>query len=216
MSFTSSSSPPLTRTRFKFHRRSSMELFVDSMRSLDTTRRNSSYFTRPSSITSRFALLICEVYRQRFVPSSLTRREFPDNLGLIGMPYSQGRTAFANCLVAHEMWDISFIEIGYSRTPSKRRADAALKSLFDNYDAQTQEKKDRWIQVLDSGWAASSSATCSVSCCLAPATPMPTLEAYDLSAVLDSAGLYFLRKNPCSDGILRESPFSYLQASATV
>ena len=29
--------------------------------------------------------------------------KFPDNLGLIGIPYSQGRAVFSNCLIAHEI-----------------------------------------------------------------------------------------------------------------
>ena len=47
--------------------------------------------------------------------------EFPVNLGLIGMPYSQGRTAFANCLVAHEMGHFVYRDRTFEIPPDRSR-----------------------------------------------------------------------------------------------
>jgi hypothetical protein len=113
--------------------------------------------------------------------------EFPANLGLIGMPYSQGRTAFANCLVAHEMGHFvcrdKTIENSF-----QTEADKALKLLFSNFEEQSQEFKDRCIRSL-TRWAEELFCDLFGVMLLGPCYTYAYIEAYDLSAVLDSAGL---------------------------
>ncbi len=113
--------------------------------------------------------------------------EFPVNLGLIGMPYSQGRTAFANCLVAHEMGHFVYRDRAFENS-LQTEADAALKSLFENYEAQTQELKDRWIRSV-TRWAEELFCDLFGVILLGPCYTYAYIEAYDLSAVLDSTGL---------------------------
>ena len=59
--------------------------------------------------------------------------KFPDDLGLIGMPYSQGRTAFANCLVAHEMAHYRYRGTALEST-LKSRVNSAFNSLQESID----------------------------------------------------------------------------------
>jgi hypothetical protein len=113
--------------------------------------------------------------------------EFPVDLGLIGMPYSQGRTAFANCLVAHEMGHFVYRDWVFENS-LQTEADAALKSLFVNYEGQSQEQKDRWIRWL-TRWAEELFCDLFGVILLGPCYTYAYIEAYDLSAVLDCAGL---------------------------
>jgi hypothetical protein len=113
--------------------------------------------------------------------------EFPVNLGLIGMPYSQGRTAFANCLVAHEMGHFVYRDKALESC-IQTEADKALKSQFSNYEEQSQEYKDRCIRSL-TRWAEELFCDLFGVMLLGPCYTYAYIEAYDLSAVLDSAGL---------------------------
>ncbi|MGA2351236.1 MAG: hypothetical protein ABSF70_12450 [Terracidiphilus sp.] len=112
--------------------------------------------------------------------------EFPNNLGLIGMPYSQGRTAFANCLVAHEMGHFIYREMAVEST-LLTEADAALKSLFSNYEQEDQGRKDLWTRYV-TRWAEELFCDLFGVMLLGPCYTYAYIEAYDLSTVLDSAG----------------------------
>jgi hypothetical protein len=112
--------------------------------------------------------------------------EFPPNLGLIGMPYSQGRTAFANCLVAHEMGHFVYRDKGLDGS-LQVEADKALKLSFSNYEGQNQEEKDRWIRCV-TRWAEELFCDLFGVMLLGPCYTYAYIEAYDLSAILNSAG----------------------------
>ncbi|HEV2485624.1 MAG TPA: hypothetical protein VGT08_08840 [Terracidiphilus sp.] len=111
---------------------------------------------------------------------------FPPNLGLIGMPYSQGRTAFANCLVAHEMGHFVYRDKSLDGS-LQVEADRALKLSFSNYEGQNQEEKERWIRYV-TRWAEELFCDLFGVMLLGPCYTYAYIEAYDLSAVLNSAG----------------------------
>ena len=104
----------------------------------------------------------------------------------MGMPYSQGRTAFANCLVAHEMGHFVYRDKTFESS-LQTAADTALKSVFENYEGQSQEQKDRLIRCV-ARWAEELFCDLFGVMLLGPCYTFAYIEAYDLSAVLDSAG----------------------------
>jgi hypothetical protein len=122
--------------------------------------------------------------------------EFPDNLGLIGMPYSQGRTAFANCLVAHEMAHYRYRGTDLERTV-KSRVSSAFNSLPDNIDQRQREalvkklsdpaKRDVLIKQM-SMWGEEIFCDLFGIMLIGPCYTYAFIEAYDLSVVLDSSG----------------------------
>jgi hypothetical protein len=112
---------------------------------------------------------------------------FPDNLGLIGLPYSQGRTAFANCLVAHEMGHHIYRRMAYGAA-LQVKADAALKSGSSTYEQMEQGQKDVVIKALTQ-WSEEIFCDLFGAMLLGPCYPYSYIEAYDLSAILDCNGL---------------------------
>jgi hypothetical protein len=113
--------------------------------------------------------------------------EFPSDLGLIGIPYSQGRTAFANCLVAHEMGHYKYRGMPLENS-LRKRADSAFKSLPANSDlVLDDEKKDALIKQLTL-WAEELFCDLFGVMLLGPCYTYAYVEAYDLSAVLDCSG----------------------------
>jgi hypothetical protein len=114
--------------------------------------------------------------------------EFPPDLGLIGIPYSQGRTAFANCLVAHEMGHYKYRGTKLESS-LKARIDAAFKSLPGNSDQKPDDaSKDALIKRLTL-WAEEIFCDLFGVMLIGPCYTYAYIEAYDLSAVLDYSGL---------------------------
>ena len=111
---------------------------------------------------------------------------FPDNLGLIGLPYSQGRTAFSNCLVAHEMGHHIYRRMAYGAT-LQVKADAALKSGSSTYERMEQSQKDTVIKALTQ-WSEEIFCDLFGAMLLGPCYTYAYIEAYDLSAILDCKG----------------------------
>jgi hypothetical protein len=122
--------------------------------------------------------------------------EFPKDLGLIGMPYSQGRTAFANCLVAHEMAHYRYRgTVLESRL--KLRVSNAFNSLPDNINQTQREvllkklsdpaKRDFLIKQMTL-WVEEIFCDLFGIMLIGPCYTYAFIEAYDLSVVLDSSG----------------------------
>ena len=122
--------------------------------------------------------------------------KFPDDLGLIGMPYSQGRTAFANCLVAHEMAHYRYRGTDLERI-LKSRVSNAFNSLPDNIDQSQRNalvkklsdpvKKDILIKQMTL-WAEEIFCDLFAIMLIGPCYAYAFIEAYDLSVVLDASG----------------------------
>ena len=122
--------------------------------------------------------------------------KFPDDLGLIGMPYSQGRTAFANCLVAHEMAHYRYRGTALE-SKLKSRVSSAFNSLPDNIDQMHKDallkkladpvKKDILIKQMTL-WAEEIFCDLFGIMLIGPCYTYAFIEAYDLSVVLDSSG----------------------------
>jgi hypothetical protein len=113
--------------------------------------------------------------------------EFPPDLGLIGIPYSQGRTAFANCLVAHEMGHYKYRGMPLESN-LRKRVDSAFKSLPTNSDQTPDvDKKDALIKQLTL-WAEEIFCDLFGVMLIGPCYTYAYVEAYDLSAVLDCSG----------------------------
>lgn len=122
--------------------------------------------------------------------------KFPENLGLIGMPYSQGQTAFANCLVAHEMAHYRYRGTDLE-TKLKSRVSNAFNSLPENIDQPQREalvkklsdpvKKDILIKQMTL-WAEEIFCDLFGIMLIGPCYTYAFIEAYDLSVVLDSSG----------------------------
>jgi hypothetical protein len=114
------------------------------------------------------------------IPSAPT---FPDNLVLIGMPYSQGRTAFANCLVAHEAGHCLF----RGMAPEKRVREA-ISSAFVGLPGNIKEnEKDALIKQITL-WAGEIFCDLFGVMLIGPCYTYAYIEAYDLSVVLDREG----------------------------
>lgn len=123
----------------------------------------------------------------KFKKLILDAPEFPPDLGLIGIPYSQGRTAFANCLVAHEMGHYKYrgstLEIGL-----KAKIDAAFRSLPSSVDQERDDaSKDALIKRLTL-WAEEIFCDLFGVMLIGPCYSHAYIEAYDLTAILDSSG----------------------------
>src|ERR1035441_9550886 len=119
--------------------------------------------------------------------------KFPSDLGLIGIPYSQGGTAFANCLVAHEMGHYRYrgTELENSLRP---RIEDAYESLPDKFKAaldvefrDASANKDIAIKRL-ALWAEETFCDLFGLMLIGPCYSYAYIEAFDLSAVLDSGG----------------------------
>ncbi len=83
--------------------------------------------------------------------------EFPSNLGLIGIPYSQGTTAFANCLVAHEIGHYVYRGTNYQgtsvETAFQSEAAVAIKvALGDEYNKHDEDHRNAMVKVVTQ-WA---------------------------------------------------------------
>lgn len=113
--------------------------------------------------------------------------EFPPDLGLIGIPYSQGRTAFGNCLVAHEMGHYKYRGMPLEHI-LRQRADLAFKSLPAN-PGQTQDddKRDATIKQLTL-WAEEIFCDLFGVMLIGPCYTYAYVEAYDLSGILGPSG----------------------------
>lgn len=121
---------------------------------------------------------------KKLIPDS---PEFPADLGMIGIPYSQGRTAFANCLVAHEMGHYMYRNIKLEND-LKARLDTAIKSLVVDPDKTPDANaKDALIKRLNL-WAEELFCDMFGVMLVGPCYTYAYIEAYDLSAVLDCAG----------------------------
>ena len=117
---------------------------------------------------------------------------FPNNLGLIGMPYSQGRTAFANCLVAHEMGHCL-----YRGMAAERRVWEEIRSACAALPADvSQSDKDTLIKQMTL-WAGEIFCDLFAAMLVGPCYTYAYIEAYDLSVILDSEGqISNVRFNP--------------------
>jgi hypothetical protein len=122
--------------------------------------------------------------------------KFPENLGLIGMPYSQGRTAFANCLVAHEMAHYRYRGTALEST-LKTRVSNAFSSLPNNIDQKQRDalhkkladpaKRDILIKQMTL-WVEEIFCDLFGIMLIGPCYTYAFIEAYDLSVVLDYSG----------------------------
>lgn len=110
---------------------------------------------------------------------------FPPDLGLIGIPYSQGRTAFANCLVAHEMGHYRYRRLPLAKK-LKARVDEAVRDL-PGFEDKADELADALINRL-AIWAEELFCDLFGVMLIGPCYTYAYIEAYDLSVILDSSG----------------------------
>lgn len=110
---------------------------------------------------------------------------FPPNLGLIGMPYSQGRTAFANCLVAHEMGHYLYRRLPLQKE-LKSRIDSAVQAFPDS-EEKKGEFRDVIVQKLTI-WAEEIFCDLFAVWLVGPCYTYAYMEAYDLCVILDWDG----------------------------
>jgi len=110
---------------------------------------------------------------------------FPPNLGLIGMPYSQGRTAFANCLVAHEMGHYLYTRLPLQKE-LKSRIDSAVQA-FPNSEEKKSEYRDVIVQKLTI-WAEELFCDLFAVRLAGPCYTYAYIEAFDLCVILDWDG----------------------------
>ncbi len=112
------------------------------------------------------------------------------------MPYSQGRTAFANCLVAHEMAHYRYRGTVLESTLKSKVSDA-FYSLPDNIDQEQRDallkkladpvKKDILIKQMTL-WVEEIFCDLFGIMLIGPCYTYAFIEAYDLSVVLDNYG----------------------------
>jgi hypothetical protein len=111
---------------------------------------------------------------------------FPEDLGLIGMPYSQARTAFANCLVAHEI-----AHYRYRGTDLESSLNSKLKPELSvvaaSQSSLNQPQRDAMVkQALL--WAEEIFCDLFAVMLIGPAYSYAYIEAYDLTVILDDDG----------------------------
>lgn len=119
--------------------------------------------------------------------------KFPIDLGLIGIPYSQGGTVFANCLVAHEIGHYRYRGTDLENS-LKPKIEDAYRSLPDNFRVALEDdfknastNKDKVIKRL-AVWAEEIFCDMFGLMLIGPCYAYAYIEAFDLSAVLDSNG----------------------------
>jgi hypothetical protein len=110
---------------------------------------------------------------------------FPANLGLIGMPYSQGRTAFATCLVAHEMGHYR-----YRKLPLEQELKARVDQAVDDFPEPPETKEARRDGLVKkmTVWAEEIFCDLFGVMLIGPCYTFAYVEAYDLAVILDAEG----------------------------
>jgi hypothetical protein len=111
---------------------------------------------------------------------------FPDQLGLIGIPYSQGKAAFSNCLIAHEIGHYVYRQQALE-IPLRSKIDASLSKAIDDYANKDEAKKGGMITAVIR-WAEELFCDFFGIQLVGPAYSCAYIEAYDLYAVLDNDG----------------------------
>jgi hypothetical protein len=113
--------------------------------------------------------------------------EFPPNLGIIGIPYSQGSTVFPNCLVAHEIGHFVYRETNRGDF-IRAEAAVAIRSRFANGSFESDpDRTDRRVKTV-SDWAEEIFCDLFGVMLLGPCYTYAYIEAFDLSSVLDVNG----------------------------
>jgi hypothetical protein len=109
--------------------------------------------------------------------------DFPSNLGLIGIPYSQGTTVFSNCLLAHEIGHFVFRD-GNFETVLQAEVDAAFKSILSKEEPGSyKDRLDGWIKIV-CRWAEEVFCDLFGVLLVGPCYTYAYLEAYDIQSIL--------------------------------
>jgi hypothetical protein len=111
---------------------------------------------------------------------------FPGQLGLIGIPYSQGKAAFSNCLIAHEIGHYVYRQQALDG-PLRSKIDNSLSKVIDNYGKKDETTKGRMITTVIR-WAEELFCDFFGIQLVGPAYTGAYMEAYDLYAVLNNDG----------------------------
>jgi hypothetical protein len=111
---------------------------------------------------------------------------FPDQLGLIGIPYSQGKAAFSNCLIAHEIGHYVYRQHAVEIL-LRSKIDHSLSKAIDNYANEDEAKKGGMVAAVIR-WAEELFCDFFGIQLVGPAYSCAYMEAYDLYAVLDDDG----------------------------
>src|ERR1700733_1584138 len=112
--------------------------------------------------------------------------QFPDKLGLIGIPYSQGKAAFSNCLIAHEIGHYVYRQQALD-VLLRSKIDDSLSKTIDGYANKDEAKKGGMITEVIR-WAEELFCDFFGTQLVGPAYSCAYIEAYDLYAVLDDDG----------------------------
>lgn len=113
--------------------------------------------------------------------------EFPRNLALIGIPYSQGSTLFLNSLVAHEIGHFVY----RATTPTAlllAEAEAALKHELKDTYAQMESDRQLLLKATVVKWAEEIFCDLFAVALVGPCHTFFYAEAYDVLALLQSDG----------------------------
>lgn len=111
---------------------------------------------------------------------------FPDQLGLIGIPYSQGKAAFSNCLIAHEIGHHVYRQQALE-VPLRSGIDDSLSKSIPDYATKDEAQKGGIITAV-TRWAEELFCDFFGIQLVGPAYSCAYIEAYDLYAVLNNDG----------------------------
>jgi len=112
---------------------------------------------------------------------------FPSNLGLLGIPYSQGSSVFLNCLIPHEMAHFAYGENGAIRAALLPRLASSLTRAFAGLpplDPQNIALLMDWLE----SWTEEVFCDLFAIWLVGPCYSFAFIEIFDLTNILDSAG----------------------------
>jgi hypothetical protein len=117
----------------------------------------------------------------------VTAKEFPSGLGLIGIPSTQGRSLFLNCLVAHEIGEYVYSEKSLDDQLRPEVRTALELVLGTEYQTKEKTEKSALIDTVIS-WGKELFCDLFAVYLIGPCYTFAYIELFDLPNLLDKSG----------------------------
>ena len=117
----------------------------------------------------------------------VTAKEFPEGLGLIGIPSTQGSSLFLNCLVAHEIGEYVYAEKSLDNHLQPEAEVALEEVLGQEYLKKSKTEKSSLIDTV-LGWGKELFCDLFAVYLVGPCYTFAYVELFDLPNLLDKSG----------------------------
>jgi hypothetical protein len=131
--------------------------------------------------------------------------EFPPNLGLIGIPYSQASSLYLNCLIAHEMGHFVF-EHSDVYQDLLRDIERVLRNERRKHTLTVSRDELHWCKDRLSSWAEELFRDLFATWLIGPCFSLAFVEVFGLTAVLKPAGAKNISGMNEADTFFEEHP----------